>query len=279
MAATGRLTARATAVRVLRATHTLNAVDAIRLVALSARSAPANRRFRRDHPGFTLPPPSISFDAYGHVRGDWYHITGRRTAEQVAKLIGHHANPPVGRPMVVLDWGCGAARVVRHLVDGLAWESEIHGTDFNPRSIEWCRLNIPGVRFALNGLAPPLDFPAESFDCVYGLSVLTHLSEPLHYAWRDEMVRVLRPGGVLLLTTNGDDLREAHLGAVERARYDSGELVVRGGAPEGKKWFTAYHSPGFIRERFRGPLEIVEHVAEHEPPRIQQDIWVFRKPT
>ena len=81
---------------------------------------------------------------------------------------------------------------MRHLVDELPG-SEIAGTDYNPDTIAWCRANIAGIRFELNGLAPPLAFDDAQFDFVYGISVLTHLSEAMQFAWFDELHRVTKP--------------------------------------------------------------------------------------
>src|SRR5947208_884804 len=82
------------------------------------------------------------------------------------------------------------------------------------------------ARSEVNGLAPPLAFDDASFDLVYALSVFTHLTGDLQVAWRDELRRVLRPGGRLLITTHGRSY-VPRLDVEERERFESGELVVR----------------------------------------------------
>ncbi|MDV7395980.1 class I SAM-dependent methyltransferase, partial [Arthrospira platensis SPKY1] len=103
----------------------------------------------------------------------------------------------------ILDWGCGPARIVRHL-PGLLPDSEIHGTDYNPNTIAWCKANIKGVQFEKNELDPPTVYPDKHFDLIYGISIFTHLSEPRHFSWFDELMRIAKPGAVILLTTHGN---------------------------------------------------------------------------
>ena len=73
----------------------------------------------------------------------------------------------------ILDFGCGCGRVVRWWRD---LPAEIHGSDFNPTLVRWCRENLPFGVFEVNRPEPPLPYPDDSFDLVYALSVLTHLA-------------------------------------------------------------------------------------------------------
>ena len=109
----------------------------------------------------------------------------------------------------MLDWGCGCGRVLRHyapLFDSVAFT----GTDIDEAMIEWDRANITGVRFELNGAHPPLPCGDEAFDLVYGASVFTHLDEELQAEWLGELQRVTKPGGLVLLSTHGVSVYEAH---------------------------------------------------------------------
>ena len=70
----------------------------------------------------------------------------------------------------VLDWGCGCGRVIRQW--GQVENTQIYGSDYNPELIAWGRSALPFARLSTNGLAPPLPFPDDSFDFLYGISVL-----------------------------------------------------------------------------------------------------------
>jgi len=257
----------------LRRTRLLAPVMAARYAAEVAAGYPANRRFARDHPDVATPPARLSFDAYGHVSNERYLRRGREVAAEVAAHVRRHV--PAPEP-AVLEWGCGCARVLRHLPDLLPG-SRLVGSDYNPASVEWCRANIDGIRFELNGLAPPLPFDDAAFDFVLALSVLTHLSEPMHVVWFDELRRVTRPGGVILVSTHGEALRPQLLPEEDEA-FRQGELVVRrdGGVDEGKRMYLAFQPEPFMRGRLLDGCEVLEHVDDRGPAK--QDFWVVRRP-
>jgi hypothetical protein len=109
-------------------------------------------------------------------------------------------------------------------------------------------------------------------DALYCRSVFTHLSEELHYRWIAELRRVVRVGGLIVLSTQG----AAHVGRLipsERERYERGELVVRQLAQEGKLFFSAFHNPNFVR----GKLLAGMTVEEHQVGKDTQDVWVVRR--
>jgi SAM-dependent methyltransferase len=145
----------------------------------------------------------------------------------------------------------------------------------NGDAIAWCRAKLPFGRFETNGLEPPLAFADESFDLVYALSVFTHLTVPLQQAWLRELRRVLRPGGLLLLTTHGNAYRH-RLSDEERARFEAGAVVVRWEDAAGTNLCSAYHSEAALRvlaERFTF-LELEPEGATGNP---HQDLSVLRK--
>ncbi len=258
----------------LRAIRVLGVAEHVRFVLACIGGWRRNRSFRRQHPDFVPPPAYEMFDAYNHVDWHAYWSSGRSHAEMIARLIDKHAGAP---PRCILDWGCGSGRVIRHLPGCLGEDSRYFGTDYNPRSIAWSQRTLAAIRFSTNGLAPPLDFPDEFFDCIYGISVLTHLSEPMHFAWLAELKRALKPGGILITSTHGHRFRDSDLSQGEQRAYDAGALIVRAKVREGSKWYSAYHPPQFMRERLLSGLEILEHVVD-PAPNLLQDLWVARKP-
>src|SRR6476659_5565936 len=91
-------------------------------------------------------------------------------------------------------------------------------------AVDWCRENLPFATFTQNGLDPPLPFPDEVVDLVYAFSVLTHLPVPVQHAWTEELTRILRPGGYLVVSTHGEAYLE-RLGPDEREAFQRGEVV------------------------------------------------------
>lgn len=254
-------------------------LEKARFMRVSAKTFLANRRFRQAHPGFPVPPLYILWDAQSYTGYAQYHKSGATIAKKYWQLFRTYTitrDDGNAAPQRVLEWGCGPARIVRHLpslaaADGIA--AEFYGTDYNPKSIAWAQANLPEVQFTLNTLAPPLPFPDHHFDFLYCRSVFTHLSEPLHFAWIRELQRVVRPGGLISLSTQGLAHRQ-RLDAAERERFDRGELVLRTLAKEGKLMYSAFQPPQFVRERLLAGLSVLRH----DTPAATQEIWVVRRP-
>lgn len=233
-----------------------------------------NRIFLQSNPTFVPPPLELSFDAYGHVDWQFYHSTGLADATFLSKLILKYAP---ATPLCILDWGCGPARILSHLTSLMpSRHLDIYGTDYNPNTIQWCCKHVKGVSFSLNSMCPPMNFEANKFDVIYGISVLTHLSEQSHFDWIRELERLLKPGGILILTTHGDRFRHV-LEDHEKAIYDSGKLVVRDQVNEGRRGFATFHPPKFLQQKLFHSFNTLAHIEEPQGASIQQDFWVLQK--
>ncbi len=242
-----------------------------RRLALTARS---NRAFRSTHPGFAAPPLPVLWDAQATTDLAEYKRSGEEAAALYWELIRPHVDPAPSRPTRVCEWGCGPGRIIRHLPAlGAGLAVEFYGSDYNRASIAWCRAHLPGVTFLENNLAPPLQAADGVFDLVFCRSVFTHLSAEMHTRWIAELRRVVRPGGIVILTTHGLAYR-SRLTAQERVRFDADKLVVRTLGAEGRKLFAAFHPPAFVRVHLLHGLAILEH----RPGEATQDIWVTRTP-
>src|SRR5690606_21036025 len=114
----------------------------------------------------------------------------------------------------------------------------LYGTDYNRKSIEWCSDNLKGINFNNNKLEADLPWAKNYFDIVYGLSIFTHLSETLHFDWFKELMRVLKPEGIFLFTTQGNNFT-IKLTEQELKLFRKGELVIRGKVTEGHRTYSA----------------------------------------
>jgi SAM-dependent methyltransferase len=118
--------------------------------------------------------------------------------------------------------------------------------------------------------APPTSYPSARFDAIYAISVFTHWPEPLQHAWFRELLRLLRPGGRLLLTTNGEARREVLIGD-ELDRFDRGEFVARFGDEPGSNLCVAFHPVSWARERLFADADVLVHRAVGLE---DQDVWI-----
>ena len=174
----------------------------------------------------------------------------------------------------ILDFGCGCGRVTRY------WHSlpttAVFGTDYNRELVEWCKQHLTFAEFATNSLSPPLAFDEGGFDFVYALSVFTHLPESLQTAWIDELARVLRPGGYLLMTTHGERYMDI-LTPDEKETFAAGQLVVRYEKVAGTNMCSAFHPQKYVREKLTYDFEVVDFVAGGARGNLHQDIFLLRK--
>ncbi len=261
----------------LRAAGLLRFADSCRFVLDRAKAWPANRRFREAYPGFATPPRHLVYDALNHVDLTRYREAGLRHAALFARVMREET--PAGAPLEILEWGCGPGRLIRHIADLLpGHRTSLTGTDYNVESVAWCRQNLPGVKFVENRLNPPLPFPDSQFDVVYSFSVVTHLSEVVQLAWVKELRRVLKPGGLLVITTHGQAYRHLLTSGDEQEAFDAGRIVVQGKYQEGRKWFVAIHPEAFVRDRLLEGWTDVHRVVVHPEDGLVQDVWMARKP-
>lgn len=207
-----------------------------------------------------------------------YGEDGRQTAAEIKALL----QPYIAfteKPTTIVDWGCGPGRIVRHWPQLIGQGHTVIGCDYNERYINWCQKNIEGVIFYKNELLPPLPLPDNTADAVYGLSIFTHLSSANHDSWAAELQRILKPGGVLILTVQGDQSRYKLLPA-ELERYNEGLLVVRDFNKEGHRLYAAFQPPAFMRQLFT-ELIVLHHIIGGQPNGLDgmQDTWVLQKPS
>ena len=130
------------------------------------------------------------------------------------ELFEQHHRLPAGEARRVLDFGCGCGRVTRFFPQSRdRWIG--CGSDINPDHVDWCRDHLPAVTTLLNGSAPPLATDDASMDFVYCLSVFSHLPDDQARVWFGELARVIRPGGILLITTHGTGALDTIAGSTQ----------------------------------------------------------------
>jgi SAM-dependent methyltransferase len=220
-----------------------------------------------------VPPAKLRIRVAGTADLDWFLESGRLAEESLRDSLAR-AGTRLEDMDCVLDFGCGCGRVVRRWA-GLP--GEIRGSDLDGVAVDWCRENLPFATFTQNGLDPPLPFPDEVVDLVYAFSVLTHLPVPVQHAWTEELTRILRPGGYLVVSTHGEAYLE-RLGPDEREAFQRGEVVVRYEEVAGTNLCTAFHPPAYVRDDLGAALELVDEVPKGAKGNPHQDLFLFRKP-
>jgi SAM-dependent methyltransferase len=164
----------------------------------------------------------------------------------------------------ILDFGCGCGRTLVHLKD-LAPHAQFDGTDIDASAIEWCKENLRFATFNVGKASPPTDYPSDTFDFIYAISVFTHLDEDYQFRWLEELRRIAKPGGVLLLTVDSSLVGEK--GFVFQRSYEDGLFPA---------WYqNAFHSKEYVVENFGKYFEVMAYLPMGM--NNHQDVVVLKK--
>ena len=157
----------------------------------------------------------------------------------------------------MLDFACGCGRFLRTYADDRPAGLKLYGSDFDAEAIGWCRKHLRFADFQVNGELPPLRYEDGSFDVVVCTSLFTHLDRAHHEAWIPELARVLKPGGVALVTFRGPELFEQLMPGDQRLedlKRDGflldNSITQKTVLPE---WYQdAFTTEDFVREHWGG---------------------------
>jgi SAM-dependent methyltransferase len=196
----------------------------------------------------------------------------------------------------ILDLGCGCGRILAGWEGRLSPETRLFGCDINPKLVDFCQEKITFAEVVRNLYYPQLPYGDSQFDFIYAISVYTHLSLPAMLQWTGEILRILRPGGIALITTHGSYYasslaqisKEGSALLAERGHY----VHLFGSASEtweGSNNYAAYVSPDFLRRLFVGFQMLRMYPGVSHGPILEhwhqvneflvayQDIAIFRK--
>lgn len=142
-------------------------------------------------------PPSPNRKRIGSPDKDIFDKAGIRDITSVLNITEVYGN--IDNNSKVLDWGVGCGRVAKHIPESL--RQQFIGVDVDPKNIKWCKDNISWGRYET--ILPTGRLPVEdnSIQLLYGVSVLTHLSEVDQAHWLQEINRVLT--GLAVLSVHG----------------------------------------------------------------------------
>ena len=248
----------------------LKSADRINFYIEFIKHREQNKKFLLKNPEVKLPPDYIMYESF-QLDYESYFDDGMATAEWLIVYLRRYVRIENKK---ILDWGCGPARIVRHM-PSLLVNCEFHGTDYNKTTIEWCQKNIKDVVFHSNEMLPPTIFK-NSFDIIYGISVFTHLSEENHYNWIEELYRILGKNGILFFTAHGKAFI-SKLNYSEQNEFNKGNLIVKSNTKEGHRTYGAYHPPLFIHSLIKNFELLVHSEGKIKNTKPEQDIWIVRK--
>lgn len=222
---------------------------------------------------YPLPPTEMRLLSAGYTAADRFVLSGSKGLQWLSEIVAKHG-AVLDAEDDVLDFGCGAGRYVRHLGDH---DGRIVGIDYNPYLLAWTKGNLRFARFEVCGSRPPTAEPDASFGLIFAVDVFSHLDGSLQRPWFDELARLLRPGGLLVLTVHGAS-QTTHLPANLRRAFGLGDLAVWQPELSGTNACGAFHPKAYVERVFAERLPLVEFI-QGGADDVHQDVAVFRKPT
>jgi SAM-dependent methyltransferase len=235
----------------------------------------------------TFPPDALQIATVGAAGEDALREAWAFAADCIMRFRSsprwHAANK------TLLDFGVGWGRITRCFLRDFR-PRNIIGVDIDDNLLSLCRDTFGGAQFVLCNPFPPCDLEDQSIDFIVGYSVFSHLSEAACLAWIQEFARLLRPGGMIALTTRGrwffDKAKSlkafdhdpycrmlAHMFddfAKAKARYDRGEFIhasIGGGGVRGAEFYGESFIPEhYARTAYSAQLTFLEFFEGHGPP-------------
>lgn len=201
----------------------------------------------------------------------------------------------------LLDFGTGWGRILRFFLRDFQ-SDRLYGVDVYPELLDICKSTFEFGTFIKCNALPPLDLADQSIDFITGYSVFSHLSEKTSLAWIKEFHRIMKPGGVLALTTRGrwfldycESMKEKDVEGFPRAlsdmfedfdaareKYDRGEFVhsntygITGNGPLDASFYGETFIPEKYAKRvYSDYFEVMDY--EFTPGRSMHPIMVFKR--
>lgn len=148
-----------------------------------------------------FPSPAMQADFTGQ-----HGSVGMEGASVLYRLIHTNFAPEIAeRPLRILDFGCGWGRLLYFFLRDTPGK-RLYGVDPLREAVTTCRANMPELNIVETDYLPPLPFRSSFFDLVVANSVFSHLPELSSTLWMQELFRVIKPCGALVLTAHSPEL-------------------------------------------------------------------------
>lgn len=243
------------------------------LINFSDQQRNAQFKYKGAPDDLSIPPLHLIYLVTGYFDIERYYCSGIAASEYIKNALNKNG-VDINDLESILDFGCGCGRVIRN------WKklkkTQLYGVDKNPLLILWCKKTLDFAEFKINKLSSRLDYNDNKFDFIYAISVFTHFSEKLQNFYIKELKRVLKPGGILLITMR-TSLCELHkITSDEKERFELGDIVVKHEKYAGTNVCNTFHPEKYIREVLEKEFRILDFISNGAKD-FKQDVFVLKK--
>ncbi len=229
------------------------------------------------------PEPELIYLTQGHYNVAEYRDSIISGVMNLHKYL-QHSGVDLNQIKSLLDFGCGSGRLLVgwHL---LSPHIELNGCDLNPNLLGWIQQNLVKQATCIeNSLLPPLSYADDKFDLIYLVSVFTHLSLDVQKLWIQELKRVIKPGGYILMTLHGEIyVRNGFWQEPDKIQQFLDEGFAESGSDNGSNYYASHHTPDFIKQIMQGfnlvgyfPNGTIDKQRTSFQTAQSQDIYIFK---
>lgn len=200
-----------------------------------------------------------------------YIADGWRTLSELQQVLDR-AGRNLYRCPSFLEFACGHGRFTRHLARALA-PGALTVSDVVPGCVAFLQQHWAVKGFDSTSDPAALSIP-DRYEIVFALSLFSHLPESTWHAWLRRLYGAVAPGGVLVLTTHGEEAARksgVDWGATGFAFFAASESQ----ALHGTEYGTSFTSPRFVEEAIAAAATPAE--VTHIPGAFwsYQDAWIL----
>lgn len=223
-----------------------------------------------------IPPISLRYRIQGNALSRDFLDVGKRNFEEIKiglERIGYDLNSFEN----ILDFGCGCGRTAIwfHINEINKNAFNFYGTDIEIDAIKWCCENLGSGNFNVNKELPPVEYQDNFFDLIYAISVFTHMREDHQFLWLEELKRILKPNGILIISLHGQRLSKdlTHNETVQLQKTGYSTKVIS----NHKDWayLASYHTKEYVLNKFGQYFKVLDY-TERSVNNLQ-DMVVLQK--
>jgi ubiquinone/menaquinone biosynthesis C-methylase UbiE len=120
-------------------------------------------------------------------------------AEYKARKLNEWLGSKVCSSVNILDFGCGDGTMT-YFVQQEFPKAKLYGIDPSPKSLEKAKSQFHKIIFSLSSEeTAKLEFKDHFFDIIFSAGVFHHIAFDKHNGYVQELIRILKPGGYLIL--------------------------------------------------------------------------------
>lgn len=248
-------------------------LDSILFRMAKFRNQKTNRLYKFKNPNIILPDDYDLYETY-QLHYQKFMEDGKLAAAEIMEWTLPYLTTIEPE---ILDWGCGVGRITRHIKEQNP-SAKIYACDIYKHKIDWNKAHYRDIDFSIIAYAPPTHFTAAQFDLIYGISVFTHIDIGSQLHWLKELYRILKPTGILLITTQGEGYHNK-LSSAEKKILDKNGCYTQNYPKKGHRMMSTYHLPDHFKEMF-GPYFMMKefYAGKIYPEKMGgQDLWILQK--